>query len=76
MDGRGVHLALYKYGQGIARKKRNVDKTLKMSKGVTTDVQLQIVCAFRILEVPYLLLHYRSKEYVKRHTIYDTRTVS
>ncbi|KYN09519.1 hypothetical protein ALC57_18366 [Trachymyrmex cornetzi] len=36
MEGRDVYLAPYKRGQGIARKK-NIDETLKMPRGVTTD---------------------------------------
>ncbi|KYQ47214.1 hypothetical protein ALC60_13771, partial [Trachymyrmex zeteki] len=41
MEGHGVCLAPYKRGRGIARKKKNVDETLKLPKGVTTNVQLQ-----------------------------------
>ncbi|KYN19187.1 hypothetical protein ALC57_08481 [Trachymyrmex cornetzi] len=41
MEGRGVYLAPYKRGQGVARRKKNVDEMLQMPRGVTTDVQLQ-----------------------------------
>ncbi|KYN09368.1 hypothetical protein ALC57_18526 [Trachymyrmex cornetzi] len=41
MEGRDVYLAPYKFGKGIARRKKNVYKTLKMLRGVTTDMQLQ-----------------------------------
>ena len=37
-----VYLAPYKRGQGIARRKKNVDEMLKMPKGVTTNVLLQL----------------------------------
>ncbi|KYQ57309.1 hypothetical protein ALC60_03729, partial [Trachymyrmex zeteki] len=39
MEGRGVYLAPYKCG--VARRKKNVNETLKLPKGVTTNVQLQ-----------------------------------
>jgi len=39
MENHGVYL--YKRKQDITRRKKNDDETLKMSRGVTTDVQLQ-----------------------------------
>ncbi|KYN50298.1 hypothetical protein ALC62_10444, partial [Cyphomyrmex costatus] len=41
MEGHGVYLAPYKRGRGVVkRKKKNVDETLKIPTGVTTNVQL------------------------------------
>jgi len=57
MEGHGFYLAPYKNGQGGSMRKKNVQGTLKMPKGFTTNVQLQqqnavqTVCAFHILEV-------------------------
>ncbi|KYN29800.1 hypothetical protein ALC57_00751 [Trachymyrmex cornetzi] len=46
MEGRGVYLALYKRRRGVARRKKTLDETLKMPRGVTTDVQLQQLANF------------------------------
>ncbi|KYN11573.1 hypothetical protein ALC57_16265 [Trachymyrmex cornetzi] len=49
---RVIYLALYKRGRGVARRKKNVDKTLKMLRGVTTDVQLQQLA--NCMRIPYV----------------------
>ncbi|KYN13309.1 hypothetical protein ALC57_14510 [Trachymyrmex cornetzi] len=51
MEGRGVYLAPYKRGRGVARRKKNVDGTLKMPRGVTTDMQLQQLA--NSMRIPY-----------------------
>ncbi|KYQ47056.1 hypothetical protein ALC60_13931 [Trachymyrmex zeteki] len=51
MEGRGVYLSPYKRGRGIARRKKNVDETLKLPKGVTTNVQLQQLA--NRMRIPY-----------------------
>jgi len=63
MEGRGLHLAPYQYGQGlhlgpykrgrgvITKKKKNVEKTLKMPTGVTTNIQLDQLA--RRMHIPY-----------------------
>ena len=48
-----VYLAPYKRGQGIARRKKNVDETLKMPKGVTTNVLLQLQQLANHMRIPY-----------------------
>ncbi|KYN00529.1 hypothetical protein ALC62_08702, partial [Cyphomyrmex costatus] len=40
MEGHGVYLAPYKRGRGVVKRKKNVDETLKIRTGVTTNVQL------------------------------------
>jgi len=37
MEGHGLYLAPYKSGQGVSVNKKNVQETLKMPKGVTTQ---------------------------------------
>ncbi|KYQ47388.1 hypothetical protein ALC60_13590, partial [Trachymyrmex zeteki] len=51
MEGRGVYLAPYKCGRGVARRKKNVNETLKLPKGVTTNVQLQQLA--NRMRIPY-----------------------
>ncbi|KYQ52379.1 hypothetical protein ALC60_08542 [Trachymyrmex zeteki] len=51
MEGHGVYLAPYKRGRGVARRKKNVDETLKLPKGVTTNVQLQQLA--NCMRIPY-----------------------
>ncbi|KYQ59127.1 hypothetical protein ALC60_01855 [Trachymyrmex zeteki] len=51
MEGRGVYLAPYKRGPGVARRKKNVDETLKLPKGITTNVQLQQLA--NRMRIPY-----------------------
>ncbi|XP_077258538.1 uncharacterized protein LOC143895358 [Temnothorax americanus] len=50
MEGHGLYLAPYKRGQGVSRKK-NVEETLKIPKGVTTNVQLQQLA--KHMRIPY-----------------------
>ncbi|KYQ50955.1 hypothetical protein ALC60_09947, partial [Trachymyrmex zeteki] len=49
MKGRGVYLAPYKRGRGVARRKKN--EMLKLPKGVTTNVQLQQLA--NRMRIPY-----------------------
>jgi len=51
IKGHGLYLAPYKSGQGVSIKKKNVQETLKMSKGVTTNVQLQQLA--NRMRIPY-----------------------
>jgi len=52
--GRGLYFVPYKHGQGVAaKKKKNIEKTIKMSSGVTTNVQLNELA--RIMCVPYFI---------------------
>ncbi|XP_071649168.1 uncharacterized protein [Temnothorax longispinosus] len=50
MEGHGLYLAPYKRGRGVSRKK-NVEETLKIPKGVTTNVQLQQLA--KRMRIPY-----------------------
>jgi len=63
MEGHGLYLALYKHGKGlylgpykrgqgvITKKKKTVEKTLKMPVSVTTNIQLDHLA--RRMHVPY-----------------------
>jgi len=50
-QGRGLYLGPYKHGQGVAAKKKNAEKTIKMPSGATTNVQLNELA--RLMRVPY-----------------------
>ncbi|XP_077282380.1 uncharacterized protein LOC143908564 [Temnothorax americanus] len=50
MEGHRLYLAPYKRGRGVSRKK-NVEETLKIPKGVTTNVQLQQLA--KRMRIPY-----------------------
>jgi len=67
MEGHGLYLVPYKYGKGlylgpykhvqsVIIKKKNVENTLKMPAGATTNIQLnwQDACMYHILEVSFL----------------------
>jgi len=49
MEGHGVYLTPYKRGQCIARKKKNIDKTLKMPR-INTDF-----CNYNNLQTMHIL---------------------
>lgn len=73
MENRDIYLAPYKLGQYITHRKKNVDETLKMPRGVITDVQLRQLA--ELMRIPHILdismrttLHYRSK-YIKTRAI-------
>ncbi|KYM98520.1 hypothetical protein ALC62_10769, partial [Cyphomyrmex costatus] len=42
-QGRGLYLAPYKHGYGQKRKKKNVEETIRMPTGATTNVQLDLI---------------------------------
>jgi len=50
---KGLHLDLYKCGQGVITKKKNVEKTLRMPAGVSTNIQLDQLA--RRMHVPYFI---------------------
>jgi hypothetical protein len=50
VKGRGIYLAPYKRGRGAARKK-NVDETIKLPTGATTNVQLERLA--RRMRIPF-----------------------
>ncbi|KYN07158.1 hypothetical protein ALC62_01878 [Cyphomyrmex costatus] len=51
MEGHGVYLAPYKRGRGVVKRKKNVDETLKIPTGVTTNVQLLQLA--KRMRIPY-----------------------